>query len=165
MGTFMTKKAKKIKMKLIIKNERAVQHTSFYTVIIVTSKLTLNTPARMAPPQPSLLGNTVSIGSGQRRRHHSYSPAPLVPIPFTCGNETPPECPGTPALPPPSTTTMLPPPGDDPTLSCPDYFRYIHDDLRPWRGAGITREAVERARPSSIAARTAGSTGVSSSRA
>jgi hypothetical protein len=42
---------------------------------------------------------------------------------------------------------MLPPPGDDPTLSCPDYFRYIHDDLRPWRGAGITREAVERARP------------------
>jgi hypothetical protein len=27
---------KKIKMKLIIKNERAVQHTSFYTVIIVT---------------------------------------------------------------------------------------------------------------------------------
>jgi hypothetical protein len=42
---------------------------------------------------------------------------------------------------------MLPPPGDDPTLSCPDYFRYIHDDLRPWRGAGITQEAVERARP------------------
>ncbi|XP_047057755.1 O-glucosyltransferase rumi homolog [Lolium rigidum] len=33
------------------------------------------------------------------------------------------------------------------TPSCPDYFRYIHDDLRPWHsGAGITRDAMERAR-------------------
>ena len=93
--------------------------------------------------QSSLLGNTVSIAAGQRRRHHSNSTAPLVPIPFTCGNETTPQplkCPatGTPAR-------RLPAGG--PAPSCPDYFRYIHDDLRPWRGAGITREAVERARP------------------
>jgi len=64
-----------------------------------------------------------------------------VPIPFTCGNETTPQplkCPatGTPAR-------RLPAGG--PAPSCPDYFRYI--DLRPWRGSGITREAVERARP------------------
>ncbi|EER87863.2 protein O-glucosyltransferase 1 [Sorghum bicolor] len=99
---------------------------------------------------PSLIGNTVSIGARQRRRHHIDSTSPLLQIPFTCGNETsphphPPKCPGTPALPPPSTPPPLP--GDDPAPSCPDYFRYIHDDLRPWRGAGITREAVERARP------------------
>jgi len=91
----------------------------------------------------SLLGNTVSIAAGQRRRHHSNSTAPLVPIPFTCGNETTPQplkCPatGTPAR-------RLPAGG--PAPPCPDYFRYIHDDLRPWRGSGITREAVERARP------------------
>ncbi|CAN6191037.1 unnamed protein product [Urochloa humidicola] len=94
----------------------------------------------------SLLGNTVSIGAVERRRYHSNSTASLIPIPFTCGNETspqPPKCSGTPAPPP---STILPVPSS-PAPSCPDYFRYIHDDLRPWRDAGITREVVERARP------------------
>ncbi|EEC80029.1 hypothetical protein OsI_21713 [Oryza sativa Indica Group] len=52
-------------------------------------------------------------------------------------------CPATPPSPPP---TSKPATGGEPAASCPDYFRYIHDDLRPWRGAGITREAVERGR-------------------
>ncbi|KAK4436299.1 hypothetical protein Salat_0793600 [Sesamum alatum] len=26
--------------------------------------------------------------------------------------------------------------------SCPDYFRWIHEDLRPWKETGITRETV-----------------------
>ncbi|KAM3282349.1 O-glucosyltransferase rumi [Capsicum chacoense] len=30
--------------------------------------------------------------------------------------------------------------------SCPEYFRWIHEDLRPWKETGITREMVERAR-------------------
>ena len=29
---------------------------------------------------------------------------------------------------------------------CPEYFRFIHSDLSPWRATGITREAVERGR-------------------
>ncbi|KAJ1272015.1 hypothetical protein BS78_06G170900 [Paspalum vaginatum] len=29
---------------------------------------------------------------------------------------------------------------------CPAYFRWIHEDLRPWRGTGVTRGAVEGAR-------------------
>ncbi|CAN1253758.1 Protein O-glucosyltransferase 1 [Linum perenne] len=29
---------------------------------------------------------------------------------------------------------------------CPSYFRWIHEDLKPWKDTGITREAVERAR-------------------
>ncbi|KAF8379484.1 hypothetical protein HHK36_028919 [Tetracentron sinense] len=29
---------------------------------------------------------------------------------------------------------------------CPDYFRLIHEDLRPWKEKGISRDAVERAR-------------------
>ncbi|XVF51512.1 hypothetical protein PTKIN_Ptkin04bG0190800 [Pterospermum kingtungense] len=38
----------------------------------------------------------------------------------------------------------------DPSLSstnpvCPDYFRWIHEDLRPWKASGITRDMVERA--------------------
>ncbi|EOA20340.1 hypothetical protein CARUB_v10000648mg [Capsella rubella] len=32
-----------------------------------------------------------------------------------------------------------------PTATCPDYFRWIHEDLRPWARTGITREALERA--------------------
>ncbi|KAL0738505.1 hypothetical protein Bca4012_014715 [Brassica carinata] len=32
------------------------------------------------------------------------------------------------------------------TATCPDYFRWIHEDLRPWAKTGITREALERAR-------------------
>ncbi|KAA8520812.1 hypothetical protein F0562_011485 [Nyssa sinensis] len=36
----------------------------------------------------------------------------------------------------------------DPSLnsSCPDYFRWIHEDLRPFKSTGITRDMVERAK-------------------
>lgn len=30
--------------------------------------------------------------------------------------------------------------------TCPEHFRWIHEDLRPWRETGITREMVESAR-------------------
>ncbi|KAJ1381307.1 Lipopolysaccharide-modifying protein, partial [Sesbania bispinosa] len=30
--------------------------------------------------------------------------------------------------------------------TCPSYFRFIHEDLRPWREKGITREMLEGAR-------------------
>ncbi|EEF50504.1 KDEL motif-containing protein 1 precursor, putative [Ricinus communis] len=29
---------------------------------------------------------------------------------------------------------------------CPSYFKWIHEDLRPWRETGITRDMIERAR-------------------
>ncbi|CAH8365139.1 unnamed protein product [Eruca vesicaria subsp. sativa] len=35
---------------------------------------------------------------------------------------------------------------DAPSATCPDYFRWIHEDLRPWAKTGITREALERAK-------------------
>jgi hypothetical protein len=93
--------------------------------------------------QSFLLGDMRSGTERRRPPHHSNSTAPLVQLPFTCGgNERRSICPAPPAPPPPS-----PPAGGGPAPpSCPDYFRYIHDDLRPWRGAGITREAVESAR-------------------
>ncbi|KAJ0041908.1 hypothetical protein Pint_17446 [Pistacia integerrima] len=42
-------------------------------------------------------------------------------------------------------------PSEDPDPSsppmCPQYFRWIHEDLRPWAHTGITLDMVERARP------------------
>ncbi|KAL2577752.1 hypothetical protein GLYMA_16G183900v4 [Glycine max] len=32
------------------------------------------------------------------------------------------------------------------TATCPDYFRWIHEDLRPWARTGITQDMVERAK-------------------
>lgn len=40
--------------------------------------------------------------------------------------------------------SSAPPPREVP--DCPAYFRWIHEDLRPWRGTGVTRGAVEGAR-------------------
>ncbi|PON86429.1 Lipopolysaccharide-modifying protein [Trema orientale] len=34
----------------------------------------------------------------------------------------------------------------DQSSMCPDYFRWIHEDLRPWSTTGITRDMVERAK-------------------
>ncbi|RWW17585.1 hypothetical protein GW17_00018478 [Ensete ventricosum] len=33
-----------------------------------------------------------------------------------------------------------------PSPTCPEYFRWIHEDLRPWKSTGITKEMVQRAR-------------------
>ncbi|KAH7538016.1 hypothetical protein FEM48_Zijuj03G0154600 [Ziziphus jujuba var. spinosa] len=45
-------------------------------------------------------------------------------------------------------TTVLP--DEDPNRpappTCPDYFRWIHEDLRPWTHTGITREMLESAK-------------------
>ncbi|XP_078437153.1 uncharacterized protein LOC144707783 isoform X2 [Wolffia australiana] len=35
-----------------------------------------------------------------------------------------------------------------PAQQCPDFFKWIHEDLRPWKETGITREMVEKGRPS-----------------
>ncbi|CAI9764841.1 unnamed protein product [Fraxinus pennsylvanica] len=32
-----------------------------------------------------------------------------------------------------------------PSESCPEYFKWIHEDLRPWKVTGITKEMVEKA--------------------
>uniref|UniRef100_A0A1D1XS72 O-glucosyltransferase rumi n=1 Tax=Anthurium amnicola TaxID=1678845 RepID=A0A1D1XS72_9ARAE len=50
---------------------------------------------------------------------------------ITCPSQTP----------PPSYRTS-----SEPSASCPAFFRWIHEDLRPWAATGITTEMVERAR-------------------
>ncbi|XP_047050894.1 protein O-glucosyltransferase 2-like [Lolium rigidum] len=88
-------------------------------------------------------------GSVSRRGCHfgaRSSTAHLIPIPFSCdanGTSGPALCRSgaslAPEPSPPSSSPGVPPPW------CPDYFRHIHTDLEPWRTAGITRDAVERA--------------------
>ncbi|KAJ6710105.1 KDEL LYS-ASP-GLU-LEU CONTAINING - RELATED [Salix koriyanagi] len=35
---------------------------------------------------------------------------------------------------------------ESPATACPDFFRWIHEDLRPWKSTGISREMLERAK-------------------
>ncbi|CAL4931421.1 unnamed protein product [Urochloa decumbens] len=94
-------------------------------------------------PDSFLLGS----GRGGHGRHPHRARSSGIPIPFTCNNGTSLTCrrtddsasPPSPPVEPPSSSAPPPP-------SCPDYFRYIHSDLSPWRATGITREAVERGR-------------------
>ncbi|RWW12468.1 hypothetical protein BHE74_00036497 [Ensete ventricosum] len=71
------------------------------------------------------------------------APEAIVP-PFAClsGNQTGNEiCRSANPLPIPAPSLSRPH-----SSSCPDYFRWIHEDLRPWKSTGITRKMVERAR-------------------
>lgn len=45
-------------------------------------------------------------------------------------------------------TTYSPDEDPDPPSppTCPEYFRWIHEDLRPWAHTGITRDTLQRAR-------------------
>jgi len=75
----------------------------------------------------------------QTSKPHTASAAKTL-IPFTCTTTDPNAtyiCPS----PPSQTTSPL-----APSPSCPGYFRWIHEDLRPWKITGITKEMVERAR-------------------
>ncbi|KAH7669493.1 Protein xylosyltransferase protein [Dioscorea alata] len=63
---------------------------------------------------------------------------PQTIIPFTCNNMTNLTC--------SSSKIPIPPHTLPPSSSCPDYFRWIHEDLGPWALTGITQEAVMRAR-------------------
>ncbi|EMS58524.1 hypothetical protein TRIUR3_06862 [Triticum urartu] len=49
-------------------------------------------------------------------------------------------------LPPQQPPAPAPDAAEPATTACPAYFRWIHEDLRPWRATGITRETLEGAR-------------------
>ncbi|KAK1266112.1 hypothetical protein QJS04_geneDACA000445 [Acorus gramineus] len=74
-------------------------------------------------------------------RSNNASATPTHPIkPFTCssGNLTV----ATTCNPP---SSAMPPPIQNRNPTCPDYFRWIHEDLKPWKSTGISRQAVELA--------------------
>ncbi|RZR90353.1 hypothetical protein BHM03_00018219 [Ensete ventricosum] len=88
----------------------------------------------------------ISSWREQALRLHSHHPQPK-PVTLTCPNHT-----TTPMhfcrrritpSPSPSAASAS---GTEPPPFCPDYFRWIHEDLRPWNPTGITRKMVESAR-------------------
>ncbi|XP_030532977.1 O-glucosyltransferase rumi homolog [Rhodamnia argentea] len=76
---------------------------------------------------------------------HVYprKPRKKLEIPLDCASYNPSRtCPS-------NYPTSLPPeqrPDPSSAAACPEYFRWIHEDLKPWARTGITRDAVERAR-------------------
>ncbi|KAK1266111.1 hypothetical protein QJS04_geneDACA000444 [Acorus gramineus] len=93
-----------------------------------------------ATPNPI---NTIQIVVPNPPPHQSPPPPPppTHPIkPFTCssGNLT-----AATTCNPPSAAT--PPPIQSQNPTCPDYFRWIHEDLKPWRETGISRQEVDLA--------------------
>ncbi|CAL9065969.1 unnamed protein product [Musa banksii] len=68
------------------------------------------------------------------------SKAQAMPITLTCSNQTSPICKRSSNL---VSALSLTTPHQSPT--CPAYFRWIHEDLRPWKSTGITKEMVEGA--------------------
>ncbi|PKA53918.1 protein glucosyltransferase [Apostasia shenzhenica] len=83
--------------------------------------------------------------SSEQIRSDEPLPPPQPPPSFSCPAENETDegiiCRDKPPS-PPSVNDLSPPPPP----SCPQYFRWIHEDLRPWRSTGITREMVERGR-------------------
>ncbi|XP_052208834.1 uncharacterized protein LOC127812476 [Diospyros lotus] len=70
---------------------------------------------------------------------------PRVEYPLNCsaGNQTR-TCPGN--YPTVSEPEAEDPPAPSTNSTCPDYFRWIHQDLRPFMATGISREMVEKAK-------------------
>ncbi|RLN03783.1 hypothetical protein C2845_PM13G00160 [Panicum miliaceum] len=95
-------------------------------------------------------GSGGGVMQHQRRPpHHVPSPAAdLVPIPFSCGGNATTTTTSSSTSPSPSPSSSPPQAAVDQHHhhQCPEYFRFIHSDLSPWRATGITREAVERGR-------------------
>ncbi|KAL6659252.1 hypothetical protein ACP70R_003292 [Stipagrostis hirtigluma subsp. patula] len=101
-------------------------------------------------------GSSISHHGRGPPHHVASSTTNLIPIPLNCGNAS--SSAGTcrrrvvtapSPSPSPSSSAVLASPSSEPPPSpprCPEYFRYIHSDLAPWRETGITREAVERGR-------------------
>ncbi|KAJ3680361.1 hypothetical protein LUZ60_016639 [Juncus effusus] len=69
-------------------------------------------------------------------------PLPSLP-PFSCPNNS-----SIPHFNCTSLPTPLPASLPPPSSACPSYFRFIHEDLRPWKDSGITLDTVQSAKRS-----------------
>ncbi|KAL7147466.1 hypothetical protein ABFS83_06G109500 [Erythranthe nasuta] len=88
---------------------------------------TLTTRTAHNPPKPIDIPLNCSLGNPTRTCPANYYPSR---IPVENGN-----------LLEPHPQDIL----EAPQSSCPDYFRWIHEDLYPWRETGITREMMTNA--------------------
>ena len=121
----------------IINCFKSIVHFSFLRVISLRCN---------SPTQSFTAGVAASLSTAASKTHQTFfgrsephRPAAAQAVHFACGlgnqvtttpcrRRTPPS--------PPSPSSPLPSP------SCPDYFRWIHEDLRPWSHTGITPDMV-----------------------
>ncbi|GMI66865.1 hypothetical protein HRI_000355800 [Hibiscus trionum] len=75
---------------------------------------------------PIIRGNPFSFTS---EVHHER-----IPFPLTCSDSV-------------NYTAAFKPKASS-AKTCPDYFRWIHQDLKPWKASGITKDVIERGIPS-----------------
>lgn len=89
-----------------------------------------------------MTGVTLKSLLNSKTHEHSESSSKRLEIPLNCsmGNQTR-TCPT--SLP---TTVVTVDQNHSSNPACPEYFRWIHEDLRPWKKTGITSEMVERAK-------------------
>ncbi|XP_077241814.1 uncharacterized protein LOC143882219 isoform X2 [Tasmannia lanceolata] len=98
---------------------------------------TINSKSIITPTKKAIHRHSHRI---PKPKHPKKSPNKLeIPLRCPAGNLTL-TCP-TAKLPPLSETAP-----DRSSPLCPEYFRWIHEDLRPWKATGISREMVERAK-------------------
>lgn len=76
--------------------------------------------------------------------NYAQQPQFLIPLNCTVTQNQPQTCPRN----YPSTFKA-----DGPARSCPDYFRWIHEDLQPWKTTGITEEIIASPPPPTAAFR------------
>ncbi|OMO95948.1 Lipopolysaccharide-modifying protein [Corchorus capsularis] len=82
------------------------------------------------------------LGSGTRAAGIPKKPRQQIEIPLNCSAlDLTRTCPTN-----YPTTTEEEDPASTSETTCPDYFRWIHEDLKPWAHTGITLEMVSRAR-------------------
>ncbi|RZC62115.1 hypothetical protein C5167_023913 [Papaver somniferum] len=79
-----------------------------------------------------------------KKKIHNQQPAPYSPLNCTAYNEIK-KC----TVNNPETLTDEEIDSSSSTKECPNYFRWIHEDLRPWKDTGITEEMIARANHSS----------------
>lgn len=121
----------------------------FFVAIVAgafVSSYWISASARVAPIIP------IAVPAIAQNAATSPLRAPGLTTPFTssqdAANRTPSELPaGLTQQPSPAPASEAATESSSATTtgSCPAYFRWIHEDLRPWRATGITRETLEGA--------------------
>ncbi|CAN6229002.1 unnamed protein product [Urochloa humidicola] len=106
-----------------------LQFTPITPVATATTAHNAATGPESSPAPPRFIGVVGTTTSTNQTPSAAAAPANLAPPPR----------PDT--LPPAGAAAPAPAPRE-----CPAYFRWIHEDLRPWRATGVTLDAVERAR-------------------
>ncbi|KAI4315398.1 hypothetical protein L6164_028213 [Bauhinia variegata] len=130
--------------RLLKKGPEAVYAALFFLILFTAtyiSSIWLKTSTLSTNSKPTVTNQTTILSDKHGTEGHE-KPRKRIEFPLKCsvgGNQTQ------------TCSTTHYPTGfeteDEPSSRavCPEYFRWIHEDLRPWKVNGITREMVEKA--------------------